>query len=121
MAPLSVRPFSQKSEMPWNLMVRLHPSLQARVDRCSDDLLERTEKVLSYDEPLDVHISSLQNWLKGNSCIALDETSFLQMKDDLLVLAPLEDGVLYWLETAVTLLIGFFSKVSSRDLSPSRE
>ncbi|KAF4952487.1 hypothetical protein FGADI_6721 [Fusarium gaditjirri] len=82
-----------------------------------DDLLERTEKVISYDEPLDVHISSLQNWLRGNSCIAQDETSFLQMKDDLLVLAPLEDGLLYWLETAVTLAIGFFSKVSSRNPS----
>ncbi|KAF5564885.1 hypothetical protein FNAPI_1963 [Fusarium napiforme] len=73
-----------------------------------DDLLERTEKVVSYDEPLDVHITSLQNWLRGNSCIAQDEMSFLQMKDDLLVLAPLEDGVLYWLETAVTSIIGFF-------------
>ncbi|KAF5567565.1 hypothetical protein FPHYL_3187 [Fusarium phyllophilum] len=81
------------------------------VDRYSDDLLERTEKVVSYDEPLDVHITSLQNWLRGNSCIAQDEMSFLQMKDDLLVLAPLEDGVLYWLETVVTLVIGFFSKI----------
>jgi hypothetical protein len=122
MARLSVQPLSQKLKMRWDLMVQASSTtLSHHADRYSDDLLERTEKVVSYDEPLDVHITSLQNWLRGNSCIAQDEMSFLQMKDDLLVLAPLEDGVLYWLETAVTSIIGFFSNVSSRNPSQSRK
>ncbi|EEU34830.1 uncharacterized protein NECHADRAFT_55103, partial [Fusarium vanettenii 77-13-4] len=76
-----------------------------------DELLERSQRILSFDRPLAAHVLSLENWLQGNACIAREEGRFLDHKDDLLTVALLEDGVIYWLEMAVTASVEFFIKV----------
>ncbi|KAL2687961.1 hypothetical protein Neosp_005531 [[Neocosmospora] mangrovei] len=75
-----------------------------------DELLERSQRILSFDRPLATHVLSLENWLQGNACIAREESRFLDHKEDLLTVAPLEDGVIYWLEMTVTACAEFFIK-----------
>jgi hypothetical protein len=74
-------------------------------------LLDRSQKVLLFESPLPLHVSSIENWLEGNGCIARDETKFLDHEDDLLTIAPVEDGVLRWLELLVSASLAFFRKV----------
>ncbi|RSL41577.1 hypothetical protein CEP54_015775 [Fusarium duplospermum] len=76
-----------------------------------DELLERSQRILSFDRPLATHVLSLENWLQGNACIAREESRFLDHTEDLLTVAPLEDGVMYWLEMTVTACAEFFTKV----------
>ncbi|KAI2464030.1 hypothetical protein F4781DRAFT_440014 [Annulohypoxylon bovei var. microspora] len=75
-----------------------------------DDLMDRSRRMLSFESPLSQHVSSIENWLDGNGCIAREETQFLSHEDDLLTVGPLDDGVLHWLETVVTTCLALFSK-----------
>jgi hypothetical protein len=50
----------------------------------------------SYESPSSRHVLSLQNWLRGNACIARNETAFLE-REDLLALSCAEDRAVSWI------------------------
>ncbi|KAH8807489.1 hypothetical protein F5884DRAFT_857066 [Xylogone sp. PMI_703] len=62
-----------------------------------DELVERTRRMYSYENPNPRIVESLRNWLSGNACIARNETAFLECGEDLVTLSPLEDGAVSWL------------------------
>ena len=63
--------------------------------------MERSQRVFAYDSPDTKYVSSLQRWIRGNSCIARNEAKFLESGDDLLALVSMEDGAVSWLESFV--------------------
>ncbi len=44
---------------------------------------------------------SLQNWIKGNGCVAREETAYLARSEELASVADTDDTVMTWLETIV--------------------
>ncbi|KAI5918584.1 hypothetical protein F4810DRAFT_565382 [Camillea tinctor] len=75
-----------------------------------DQLLDRCQRVFSFESPRPLHVSSIENWLEGNACIARDETKFLGHEGDLLTIAPVEDSVLHSLELFVSSSLAYFKK-----------
>ena len=57
--------------------------------------------MLSYEGAKPRDISSLQNWVDGNGCIAREETAYLARRKDLLSVVSADDGAASWLETLV--------------------
>jgi hypothetical protein len=57
--------------------------------------------MLAYERPHAQYVSSLQRWVRGNSCIARNEAKFLEKGDELLTLSHVEDGAVTWLERIV--------------------
>lgn len=71
--------------------------------------MERSQRAFAYERPDTKYISSLQRWIRGNSCIARNEAKFLGSGEDLLTLEPSEDGAVSWLERFVCdALVGIF-------------
>jgi hypothetical protein len=78
----------------------------------TDDSMKRCRRVLAFDSPVSQHVTSLRNWLKGNGCIAREETEFLDRGIDLLTVSSPDDGIVSWLERFVFRSLVFFGKVS---------
>jgi hypothetical protein len=77
--------------------------------RILDKLMERSQRVFAYERPDTKYVSSLQRWIRGNSCIARNEAKFLESGEDLLTLISTEDGAVSWLERYVCdALVGLF-------------
>jgi hypothetical protein len=74
--------------------------------------MKRCRRVLAFDSPASQHVTSLRNWLKGNGCIAREETEFLDRGIDLLTVSSPDDGIVSWLERFVFRSLVFFGKVS---------
>ncbi|KAH8811035.1 hypothetical protein F5884DRAFT_672926, partial [Xylogone sp. PMI_703] len=85
-----------------------------------DKLIERSQRILAYESPDAKYVSSLQRWIRGNSCIARNEAKFLDSGEDLFSLVSTEDGAVSWLERFVCdSLVRIFkgsSSQKSRDL-----
>jgi hypothetical protein len=65
--------------------------------------------MLSFDSPLSLHTSSLSNWIDGTGSISREESEFLSREEDLLTIAPLDDGVHSWLERFVSTCLSWVS------------
>lgn len=46
-------------------------------------------------------VSNIQNWITRYACIARKETTYLDLRDDLLGLGTSEDSVMTWLEELI--------------------
>ncbi|KAF5240591.1 hypothetical protein FAUST_4269 [Fusarium austroamericanum] len=57
-----------------------------------DELLERTERTLSFGRAESRDLQSLRKWVDGNRTIARDETTYLSEEKDLVSLAPRLDN-----------------------------
>ena len=49
-----------------------------------DDLLERTDKVLKYEDPSPRSVENLRHWLNDEACLARNETRYLEQTEDLM-------------------------------------
>lgn len=58
----------------------------------ADELLERTERTLSFGRAESRDLQSLRKWVDGNRTIARDETTYLSEEKDLVSLAPRLDS-----------------------------
>lgn len=59
-------------------------------------------------------VSSLQNWVNGNACLARAETAYLLHSDDLLTVAQPDDGAINQLESWLKdNLIRYFKRFST--------
>lgn len=79
---------------------------------------------MGFESPESQHILSLQNWLKGNGCVAREETQFLEHSGDLFTLSLPNDGVISWLEEFVSSSLVFFGRVcvsTETKILPKRE
>jgi hypothetical protein len=63
--------------------------------------MERSQRMFAYQTPHAQYVSSLQRWIRGNSCIARNEAKFLERGDELLTLSAIEDEAVSWLERIV--------------------
>jgi hypothetical protein len=63
-------------------------------------LIERNHRTFAYEAASPQLVSSLQNWLNGNGCIARAETAYLD-SDELISMASTDDTVMTWLEALV--------------------
>lgn len=81
----------------------------------ADKLIERNHWIFSCEAARPRVVSSLQNWVNGNGCIAREETAYLEHSKELLTVASADDTVMTWLETFVEAslirLRQFFGKV----------
>ena len=68
----------------------------------TDNLLERNRKILSYDQARKQDIGNLQNWIKDKSCLAEEETAYLQAEQDLMAAISPSDDSLVHLERPLT-------------------
>jgi hypothetical protein len=59
-------------------------------------------------------ISSLQNWMNGNGCIARAESTYLDDLGDLISVASSNDTVVKWLETLVEHIVARFKRLWSK-------
>ncbi|KAI6087272.1 hypothetical protein F4821DRAFT_116876 [Hypoxylon rubiginosum] len=66
-----------------------------------DELVERTNRILSLHSAGRRDIASLQNWVEGTGCLARDETAYLSCRSELVSLAPVTDSGIQQLETWV--------------------
>lgn len=57
-----------------------------------DNLVDRTERTLSFGRSEIRDVQSLRNWVDGNGCVARDETSYLSDEKDLFSLSPTLDS-----------------------------
>lgn len=67
----------------------------------ADQLIERNHRILGREAARPRDVSSLQNWVNGNGCIAREETAYLEHSKELLSVASADDTVMTWLETFV--------------------
>jgi hypothetical protein len=81
-----------------------------------DKLMERSQRVFAYESPDTKYVSSLQRWIRGNSCIARNEAKFLESGEDLLTLASMEDGAVSWFERFVCDALVKIFKVKKKTL-----
>jgi hypothetical protein len=84
-----------------------------------DDLIERSRRTLCLETPPSRHALSLQRWIKGNGCIAREESEFLSHSSDLLSLSSPEDDAVLWMERLVSGALVLFRWVSLRLLKMS--
>jgi len=57
----------------------------------ADTLVERNHRMLGLKAAKSRDVSSLQNWVNGNACLAREETAYLTHCKDLLSIAPSGD------------------------------
>lgn len=76
-----------------------------------------SRRVYSYENPHSRIVSSLQNWLRGNSCISRNEIAFLNCSEDLVTLSSLEDGAASWLGDSVPDILVRLAKFSESSIS----
>jgi hypothetical protein len=74
--------------------------------------MEGSRRVVMFENPQKRHVLSLQNWLRGNGCIAREETEFLGRQHDLISLSSPEDDVVSWLERLSSSILAYLGKVS---------
>lgn len=68
---------------------------------CTEDkMIERNRRTFAYESASPNLVSSLQNWVNGNGCIARAETAYLD-SEELITVASTDDTVMTWLETLV--------------------
>ncbi|QPC76221.1 hypothetical protein HYE68_006973 [Fusarium pseudograminearum] len=77
-----------------------------------DELLERTERTLSFGRAESRDLQSLRKWVDGNRTIARDETTYLSEEKDLISLAPR-------LDNATARFEDWIEELAARFLSPS--
>ncbi|KAK3369082.1 hypothetical protein B0T24DRAFT_631648 [Lasiosphaeria ovina] len=82
-----------------------------------DELLTRSDRVSSLETPQPQHVESLQNWPKGNGCIARDETEFFHHANDLITLSSPDDVLVSWLERLVSRTLVILGKRSQPNIS----
>ncbi|EKJ68425.1 hypothetical protein FPSE_11433 [Fusarium pseudograminearum CS3096] len=86
-----------------------------------DELLERTERTLSFARAEPRDIQSLKRWVDGNGCVAKDETSYLLNEKDLLSLSPKLDNAIArfedWIEDRVVQFLRHSKMASPRIIS----
>lgn len=82
---------------------------------CTDALVERNSRILSYIPSRPRDIRSLQNWTNGTACLARDETAFLTNYDDLIRVTSSGDGLAErleaWIEDKLVYIYGVLRKV----------
>lgn len=80
-----------------------------------DALIERNRQTLNLEAANIRDISSLQNWVDGNACLARQETAYLAHHEDLLSVAPPKDQSVTrfeaWVEDALIRSSRYFHKV----------
>lgn len=73
-------------------------------------------KMLQFEGAGARDVTSLQNWLDGNGCIARDETAYLDHDRDLFSLAPTTDNAMVrfeaWVEDRLMQCLPGFRSVS---------
>lgn len=68
-----------------------HPWTPFKLMNSLDALIERNHRVLNFEAANARDVSSLQNWVDGNACLARQETAYLTHHDDLLSTASPKD------------------------------
>ena len=67
----------------------------------ADTLVERNHRILSHSAASKRDVESLQNWVKGTSSLARDETIFLSHQNDLIKLVEPTDEAISSLEPVI--------------------
>ena len=67
----------------------------------ADEFVERNHRMISFDVAKPRDILNLQNWVKGNACLAREETAYLTNGPDLMSMASSDDLALTRLEAWV--------------------
>ncbi|PMD51350.1 uncharacterized protein K444DRAFT_707604, partial [Hyaloscypha bicolor E] len=67
----------------------------------ADEFVERNHRMISFDVAKPRDILNLQNWVKGNACLAREETAYLANGPDLMSMAFSDDLALTRLEAWV--------------------
>ena len=66
-----------------------------------DELIERNHRILNFESVKPRDVLNLQNWVRGNGCIAREETAYVERGKELLSIAIPDDNVVTWLEALV--------------------
>ncbi|KAK1993570.1 hypothetical protein LX36DRAFT_693638 [Colletotrichum falcatum] len=86
-----------------------------------DQFVERTNRALNLGPAQKRDLTSLQNWIEGNGCIARAESAYLTQERDLMSLGPVSDGAIVhleaWLEDRIIRLWRGFRKSRYQDIS----
>ncbi|KAK4161143.1 hypothetical protein QBC43DRAFT_324188 [Cladorrhinum sp. PSN259] len=81
-----------------------------------DSFIERTCRTLGFQPASPRAMFSLKNWVKGNGCLAREETEYLDCTTDLVSLCPAKDMAVTRLEAWVEdVLIRFYKDFRQRD------
>ena len=67
-----------------SVLYRRRISIQKPSDRTLDKFLQRNHEILKFEDAEPRDVLSLQNWVKGNACLSLEETDYLTHLKDLL-------------------------------------
>jgi hypothetical protein len=80
-------------------------------------MIEQNHRILCLPEPSDKDVQSLKNWIEGTSCLARQESAYLEDSGDLLNLSEPVDNTITWMESLVEdslFWINFFARRVSK-------
>ncbi|OTA93382.1 hypothetical protein M434DRAFT_395646 [Hypoxylon sp. CO27-5] len=79
----------------------IYRDAQRLSENLSDDLIERSHRILALEDARQRSVSNLQNWVNGNGCVARAETAYLSRPEELVSVAGTDETIISWLETLI--------------------